>query len=351
MSDDYYGDNDHNETLGKAKAGPIADGLASPRTNGASGAGGLITVEPIRASEMQASYAQELEAPPSGGGYGTMMTCLGNGCGALGMIPGCFCFPNPFQEISQGYVGLVSRFGRIYRTVDPGLVKVNPFTENVRHVDVRIQTVSIPRQTIMTRDNVNVELESVLYYHITNPYKAAFGIADVETALLERAQTTLRNVAGNRVLQSILTEREAVAAEIEQQVETVSETWGVRIESILIKDIIFSEELQQSLSAAAQARRLGESKVVAARAEVDAAKLLREAADILSSPAAIQIRQLEALQNMAKSASSKVVFVPMSLQSMGSAQANILAEHGEASTSGLGGGGIDVARINATERI
>ena len=117
------------------------------------------------------------------------------------------------------------------------------------------------------------------------------------------------------MVQSVVTEREAIAFEIAEIVGDVADKWGVAIEGILIKDIIFSPEVSASLSSAAQQKRIGESKVIAARAEVDAARLMRQAADILASPAAMQIRQLEALQSMAKSASSKVVFVPMHLQS------------------------------------
>jgi len=133
----------------------------------------------------------------------------------------------------------------------------------------------------------------------------------------------------------VVTEREAIAFEIAEIVGDVADKWGVAIEGILIKDIIFSPEVSASLSSAAQQKRIGESKVIAARAEVDAARLMRQAADILASPAAMQIRQLEArelflllyhyaliflilsepVQQMAKSASSKVVFVPMQLQS------------------------------------
>ena len=112
-----------------------------------------------------------------------------------------------------------------------------------------------------------------------------------------------------------MTEREAIAFEIAEIVGDVADKWGVSIEGILIKDIIFSPEVSASLSSAAQQKRIGESKVIAARAEVDAARLMRQAADILASPAAMQIRQLEALQTMAKTASTKVVFVPMQLQS------------------------------------
>ena len=116
-------------------------------------------------------------------------------------------------------------------------------------------------------------------------------------------------------MQSVVTEREAIAFEIAEIVGDVADKWGVSIEGILIKDIIFSPEVSASLSSAAQQKRIGESKVIAARAEVDAARLMRQAADILASPAAMQIRQLEALQAMAKTAQSKVVFVPMQLQS------------------------------------
>lgn len=157
--------------------------------------------------------------------------------------------------------------------------------------------------------------DSVIYFQIASPYRAAFGIADLRQALTERAQTTLRHVVGARAVQSVVTEREAIAFEIAEIVGDVADKWGVAIEGILIKDIIFSPEVSASLSSAAQQKRIGESKVIAARAEVDAARLMRQAADILASPAAMQIRQLEALQQMAKSAGTKVVFVPMQLQS------------------------------------
>jgi len=136
--------------------------------------------------------------------------------------------------------------------------------------------------------------DSVIYFQICNPYRAAFGITDLRQALIERAQTTLRHVVGARAVQSVVTEREAIAFEIAEIVGDVADKWGVAIEGILIKDIIFSPEVSASLSSAAQQKRIGESKVIAARAEVDSARLMRQAADILASPAAMQIRQLEA---------------------------------------------------------
>ncbi|GAA5891777.1 hypothetical protein JCM5296_001858 [Sporobolomyces johnsonii] len=286
---------------------------------------GVISVQPLRKTEMQASYAQELPVEDlSHTCYGTMINCLGAIAGTLGSIPCCICCPNPYKQVQQGSVGLVSRFGQFYRSVDPGLVKVNPFSEEIRQINVKIQVVEIPRQKVMSKDNLQVDIESVIVYHIVNPYRAAFAIQDVRLALIERAQTTLRDVVGARNLQSILTEREAVAAEIEQIVETVAEKWGVSVESILIKDILLPPELQSSLSSAAQARRTGEAKVIAARAEVDSAKLMREAADILSSPAAIQIRQLETLQAMARNPGTNLLFVPMSLVGNGADSGTVM---------------------------
>jgi regulator of protease activity HflC (stomatin/prohibitin superfamily) len=194
--------------------------------------------------------------------------------------------------------------------VDPGLVKVNPLSEHLTTVDVKIQIVEVPRQVCMTKDNVTLNLTSVIYYQVTSPHKTAFGISNVKQALVERTQTTLRHVIGARVLQDVIERREEIAQSTAEIIEEVASGWGVQVESMLIKDIIFSNDLQDSLSMAAQSKRIGESKVIAARAEVESAKLMRQAADILSSAPAMQIRYLEAMQAMAKTANSKVIFLP-----------------------------------------
>src|ERR1700750_469137 len=175
----------------------------------------------------------------------------------------------------------------------------------------------------MTKDNVTLHLTSVIYYHITSPHKAAFGISNVGQALVERTQTTLRHVVGARVLQDVIERREEIAQSIGEIIEDVAMGWGVQVESMLIKDIIFSNDLQDSLSMAAQSKRIGESKVIAARAEVESAKLMRQAADILSSAPAMQIRYLEAMQAMAKTANSKVILLPATNQTVQAEMANI----------------------------
>jgi regulator of protease activity HflC (stomatin/prohibitin superfamily) len=212
--------------------------------------------------------------------------------------------------VNQGNVGLVTKFGRFARAVDPGLVYINPLSEKLVQVDVKIQIVEVPKQVCMTKDNVSLQLTSVIYYRITSPHKAAFSIANIRQALVERTQTTLRHVVGARVLQDVIERREEIAQSIREIIEETSAGWGVEVESMLIKDLIFNQELQDSLSMAAQSKRTGEAKVIAARAEVESAKLMRRAADILSSAPAMQIRYLEAMQAMAKSANSKVIFMP-----------------------------------------
>ncbi|KAH6643777.1 hypothetical protein C7974DRAFT_298586 [Boeremia exigua] len=274
----------------------------------------LVKVQPPRREDLQPSYAKVIEpddADADGHGwYGGMVNTFGGIIGTLGAIPCCICCPNPYQPVNQGNVGLVTKFGRFARAVDPGLVYINPLSEKLVQVDVKIQIVEVPKQVCMTKDNVSLQLTSVIYYRITSPHRAAFSISNIRQALVERTQTTLRHVVGARVLQDVIERREEIAQSIREIIEETSAGWGVEVESMLIKDLIFQQELQDSLSMAAQSKRTGEAKVIAARAEVESAKLMRQAADVLSSGPAMQIRYLEAMQAMAKSANSKVIFMP-----------------------------------------
>jgi len=277
----------------------------------------LPSIGPRMSIDQQPSYGPE--STPHGI-YGAMMTCLGSFLGTCGSIPGCFCCPNPYKQVAQGYVGMVSRFGKFYKSVDPGLTRINPMTESLQKVDIKIQIAEIPKQAIMTKDNVSVQIDSVLYWHIIDPYQALYGINDVKKALIERTQTTLRHILGARVLQDCIENREAISFEIAEVIEPAAKTWGIKVESILIKDIQFSRELQESLSSAAQQKRIGESKVIAAQAEVQAAQLMREAANVLATPAAMQLRYLETMTQMAKQSGSRVIFMPYTPESGGSSR-------------------------------
>ncbi|OAL01330.1 stomatin family protein-like protein [Phaeosphaeriaceae sp. SRC1lsM3a] len=300
----------------------------------------VIKVQPPRREDLQPSYARVIKPDDAdadtNGWYGSMINTLGGCIGTLGAIPCCIVCPNPYKPVSQGNVGLVTKFGRFARAVDPGLVYVNPLSENLVQVDIKIQIVEVPKQVCMTKDNVSLNLTSVIYYRITSPHKAAFSISNIRQALVERTQTTLRHVVGARVLQDVIERREEIAQSIREIIEETALGWGVEVESMLVKDIIFSQELQDSLSMAAQSKRTGEAKVIAARAEVESAKLMRQAADILSSAPAMQIRYLEAMQAMAKTANSKVIFLPAQNQTVQSALAQADAAGEGPSSYGAG---------------
>ncbi|KAG0330416.1 Podocin [Podila humilis] len=146
-----------------------------------------VTQQPLGQHGMQKSFATEFSPDDENHGiYGAMMNTAGACIGTLGTIPCCICFPNPYKSVSQGYVGLITRFGKFYKIVDPGLTKINPVTEKLIRVDIKIQIADIPQQVIMTKDNVNVHIDSVLYWHIINPSQSEFGVSDVKAALIER---------------------------------------------------------------------------------------------------------------------------------------------------------------------
>ncbi|KAJ3166810.1 hypothetical protein HK101_011861 [Irineochytrium annulatum] len=214
--------------------------------------------------------------------------------------------------VDQGFVGLISRFGRYYRSVDPGLWRINVLTEKIRTIEVKIQIETIPQQIVMTKDNVLIHIDSVIFWEVVDPSTAAFAVNDVRKALIERTQTTMRHIIGTRALQDCIEHRDSIAGEIQEIIAGPAKDWGVKIESMLIKDMQFSADLQETLSAAAKQKRIGESKIILARAEVESAKLMREASDILNTPAAMQIRYLETMLSMAKSSGTKVIFMPTS---------------------------------------
>jgi len=260
------------------------------------------------------SFARKIADVPKAhhGFYECIQTFLGSIIGCVGAyVPCCACF-NPFTVVPQGWVGLVSHFGKVYKIIDPGLYFINRNTESIDLVDVTITISDIPRQVVMTRDNVSVDIDSVLYWHVIDPFVAKYHVRNVEMALMERTMTTLKDSVGAHDLQSIIAHRDTIASEIKGIIEPAALSWGVAVEAILIKDLSFSKDLQEHLSSAAKQKRIGESKVIAAAAEVQSAKLMREASDILNTQAAMQIRYLETLQAMSRAAATKVIFMPLS---------------------------------------
>ncbi|KAM0682842.1 hypothetical protein MDAP_002078 [Mitosporidium daphniae] len=290
------------------------------------------STENIRKPIMKSAILDPLEPPTSNGlipksfakdlegvSFAHMDTFYSNMLNFLGVFLGTICsyipcisfLSSPYVTVNQGSVGIISKFGKAYRIVDPGLYFINKITENIKIVDVTLRITSIPSQSVITKDNVSIDIDSVVYWHIIDPFTAVFQVDEIVKALMERTMTTLKDTAGAYDFQSLVTNREDIAREIKTIIEHTADKWGVVIEAILIKDLILSKEMQDSMASAAKQTRYGESKIIAAKAEVEASRLMREASDILNTPAAMQIRYLDTLSSMSKASGSKIIFMPV----------------------------------------
>lgn len=253
------------------------------------------------------NFARTYPTPPPDS-YQRFISGMGRIFGCAGIFC-CLC-ENPYKTVNQGEVGLVQRFGALERTVEPGTLYVNTWCELLIRVNIKVNTRELPPQLCFTRDNLAVAVTSVVYYNIIDPQKAIFSISDIHSAIVERTQNTMRDVIGSRVLQDVVEKREEIAELIADIISKTAFEWGVHIELILIKDLTLPRLVQDSFAKAAEAKRIGEAKIINAKAEVESAKQMRKASDILLSPAALQIRYLDALQNMSRNPGTRVIFMP-----------------------------------------
>ena len=241
----------------------------------------------------------------------SMQTC-GACCGFLRTwLPVPFCCVNyPYQEVEQSYEGLLQRFGKYVTTVKPGLQYMNPCTEEIVKIDMKTHIIDLAKQVILTKDNISITIDASVYFRIIDSKKATYRVKNIRDAVQFLTFSSLRNTCGQHILQDLLEKRLEVTSTIRKNVEEHVDEWGVKIDNIFIKDILLSNELQYSLSSAAKERRIAESKIISAKADVEAAKLMKEAADILDNKAAMQIRYLETLSHITKSNNSRLIFLP-----------------------------------------
>eukprot|EP01103_Thecamoeba_quadrilineata_P006382 TRINITY_DN16107_c0_g1_i1.p1 TRINITY_DN16107_c0_g1~~TRINITY_DN16107_c0_g1_i1.p1 ORF type:complete len:292 (-),score=14.36 TRINITY_DN16107_c0_g1_i1:161-1036(-) len=239
-------------------------------------------------------------------------------CNGVGYIKGFFgsylpcicCCYQPYQSVLEGHQGLILNFGRYTRDVNPGLHYINPVSQELVIIDRRTSFIENKDQVILTKDNISAIIDSVIYYNISDSYKSVFKVDNVRNALKELSITTLRDILSKMTLEDTLSHRDILAAQIKDLLRPIGEEWGANITSVLIKDIRIPEKILTVLSAKIQAEKNAEAKIVSAEADVQAAKLFREAADTLSTPAALQIRHLETIKAVANTAGTKVLFVP-----------------------------------------
>ena len=207
---------------------------------------------------------------------------------------------------------VIFRLGRYKRVTGPGVIYFIPFIERVKKVDLRIKTADIPRQEVMTKDNIPVLANTVVYFKVEKPADAIIKIEDFEYAVKQYTQAALRDVVGNAELDFVLTEREKIANNIKKIVDAETSGWGVDIESIKIQEIELPSEMKRAMAKQAEAERERRAVIISAEGELKASENLRKAGENLShSPAAMQLRTLQTIRDIASDPSEKIVlFLP-----------------------------------------
>lgn len=214
--------------------------------------------------------------------------------------------------------GVVFTLGKFSTVKDPGLTWIIPIFQSMMKVDMRIKTADIPRQEVMTKDNIPALINTVVYFKVENPADVVIKIEDFVYAVRQYTQTALRDVVGNAELDFVLTEREKVADSIKEIVDSETSGWGVDIESIKIQEIELPAEMKRAMAKQAEAEREKRAVIIAAEGELKASENLRKASENLcKSPAALQLRTLQTIRDIAADPSEKIViFMPSDVASL-----------------------------------
>ncbi len=211
--------------------------------------------------------------------------------------------------------GVIFTLGRFSGVKGPGLIILIPIVQQMVKVDLRVMVQVVPPQDVISRDNVSVKVNAVLYFRIVDPERAIIKVSDYMAATSQLAQTTLRSVLGKHELDEMLAERDKLNADIQETLDQQTDAWGIKVTGVEIKDIDLNETMVRAIAKQAEAERLRRAKVINAMGEQQAAEKLVEAGRILAQqPEAMQLRYFAALHDIAGERSSTVVFpLPMNL--------------------------------------
>ncbi|UCG39263.1 MAG: slipin family protein [bacterium] len=236
----------------------------------------------------------------------------------IGVIIAVVMFLSSAIKVMREYERAVVFFlGRLTRSRGPGLVIIIPFLEKMVRVSLRLVTMDVPPQDIITKDNVSVKVNAVVYFRVMEPDKAIVEVEDFYYATSQLAQTTLRSVLGQVELDDLLSERDKINHQLQEILDSATDPWGVKVTTVEIKHVDLPQEMQRAMAKQAEAERERRAKVIAADGEYQAADKLAQAADILSmNPQALQLRYLQTLREIATENNSTTLFpIPMDLLS------------------------------------
>ncbi len=217
--------------------------------------------------------------------------------------------PFSIKVVNEYERGVIFRLGRLIGAKGPGLFILLPFADRMVKVDLRTITLDVPAQEAITRDNVTVKVNAVIYFRVVEPTSAVVRIADFVRATSQIAQTTLRSVLGQSNLDELLSEREHINQRLQVIIDEQTEPWGVKVSTVEVKDVELPSTMQRAMARQAEAERERRAKVIAADGEFQASQRLRDAADIMASePITLQLRYLQTLAEIATENNSTIVF-------------------------------------------
>ncbi len=220
---------------------------------------------------------------------------------------------------------VIFRLGKYSRTAGPGLYFLWPFIEWQTTLDLRTKTTIVEQQETITRDNVPIKINAVIWQRVVDPMRAVLEVADVGNAVIQVAVTTLRSVIGQHTLDDVLKEQDAIAHVIEGSIDKVTEPWGVKVERVQMKNVEIPESMQRAMAQEAEAHREKRARLIKAEAELDAAALLRQAAEtIMQSPAGLELRRMQMITEVgAEQNTMTIVMMPSEFVSMAGAIADL----------------------------
>ncbi len=220
-----------------------------------------------------------------------------------------------FRILREYERGVVFMLGRFWKIKGPGLILIIPGVQQMVKVDLRVVVMDVPPQDVISRDNVSVKVNAVVYFRVMDPQRAIIQVEDYYAATSQLAQTTLRSVLGKHELDEMLAERDKLNTDIQKILDAATDAWGIKVTSVEIKHIDIDPTMVRAIAQQAEAERTRRAKVIHAEGEFQAAEKLVQAADLISkSPQALQLRYLQTLSGIANDKSNTIVFpLPMDL--------------------------------------
>jgi regulator of protease activity HflC (stomatin/prohibitin superfamily) len=231
------------------------------------------------------------------------------------IVLGIFFLSSAIRILNEYERGVVFRLGRVIAAKGPGLIILIPVIDKMTRVDLRTVTMDVPPQDVITRDNVSVKVNAVVYFRVMDAVKATVEVQQFLYATSQLAQTTLRSVCGQAELDKILSEREKVNTEIQEIMDAHTSPWGIKVSVVEVKQIDLPQEMQRAMAKQAEAERERRAKVINSEGEFQAAARLAEAAGIIAEhPIALQLRYLQTLREVASENNSTTLFpIPIDL--------------------------------------